>query len=199
MILSKKKNHEHDGDNEILTQRRYNETYIKLAKERIIFISEDITNELAAELSAMLLYYDHQDNNELIEMYVNSDGGAATGLINIYDVMQMISSPIKTVCIGKCYSAAAVILAAGTKGQRFALKNSQVMIHGLQFGFPIPGHDITNSKNYFQFIKENNDMIMKMLSKHTGNNLEKVKEDCLRDVWMTSVEALSYGIVDYVI
>jgi len=177
----------------------YADTYVKLAKHRIIFVSEDVSDVMAAELSAMLLYFDNEDHEEMIEMYIHSNGGAVTGLSNIYDVMQMIQAPIKTICIGKCYSAAAVLLAAGTKGQRYAFKNSSVMIHGIQFGFPIPGHDMTNSQSYYEFIDNNNDNIMKMLAHHTGHDLEKVKTDCKADVWMDAKQALEYGIIDHII
>jgi ATP-dependent Clp protease protease subunit len=177
----------------------YADTFVKLAKNRILVVSEDITDAMAAQLSAMLLYFDNEDHEAQIEMYIHSDGGHVTGLANIYDVMQMIQSPIKTVCIGKCYSAAAVLLAAGTKGERYAFKNSSVMIHGIQFGFPIPGHDITNSQSYYDFVSNNNDNIMKMLAHHTGQPLEKLKKDCKEDVWMDAEQALDYGIVDHII
>ena len=177
----------------------YSDTYIKLAQHRIIVVSEDISDTMAAELSALLLYFDNNDHDAKIEIYLHSNGGAATGLANIYDVMQMISAPIKTVCLGKCYSAAAVLLAAGSKGERYAMKHSSIMIHGIQAGFPIPGHDITSSKNYFDYLKDNNDNIMKMLAHHTNHTLDKVKEDCKQDVWMDPKQALEYGIIDHII
>lgn len=193
----RKDNHDHGPRMPMLMG--YTETHIKLAKHRILFVSEDVTDVLAAQLSAMLLYLDNEDHERPIEMYIHSNGGAVTGLSNIYDVMQMVHAPIKTVCIGKCYSAGAVMLAAGTKGHRYAFKNSSVMIHGIQFGFPIPGHDVTASKNYFDFIKNNNDNIMKILATHTGHPLEKLKQDCREDVWLTAEQAKEYGIVDHVI
>lgn len=177
----------------------YADTYIKLAKNRILFVAEDVNDVMAAQLSAMLLYLDHLNHDEPIELYIHSSGGAATGLANIYDVMQMIQAPVKTVCLGKCYSAGAILLAAGTKGERYAFKNSSIMIHGIQFGFPIPGHDMTNSQSYYDFIKNNNDSIMKILSVHTGQPLEKVKNDCKQDVWLTAKEALDYGLIDHII
>lgn len=192
------KNHSHEPLKAPLLTG-YSDTYVKLAKSRILVVSEDVTDTLAAELSAMLLYFDHEDHEEMIEMYIHSNGGAVTGLSNIYDVMQMVQAPIKTVCIGKCYSAAAVMLAAGTKGERYAFRNSSIMIHGIQFGFPLPGQDVTTSQSYYDFVKSNNDNIMKMLAHHTGHSLEKVKEDCKEDVWMTPEQAKSYGIVDHII
>lgn len=193
----RKDNHDHGPRMPVLMG--YTETHIKLAKHRILFVSEDVTDVLAAQLSAMLLYLDNEDHERPIEMYIHSNGGAVTGLSNIYDVMQMIQAPIKTVCIGRCYSAGAVMLASGTKGQRYAFRNSSVMIHGIQFGFPIPGHDVTTSKNYYDFVKNNNDNIMKILAAHTGHPLEKLKQDCREDVWLTAEQAKDYGIVDHVI
>jgi ATP-dependent Clp protease protease subunit len=177
----------------------YADTYIKLAKHRMIFVSEDISDVMAAQLSALLIYFDSEDQEAQIDMYIHSDGGAVTGLSNIYDVMQMISAPIKTVCIGKCYSAAAVVLAAGTKGKRYAMSHASIMIHGIQAGFPIPGHDITGSKNYYEYLNNNNDNVMKILANHTGHTLEKVKADCTQDVWMNAKQAQDYGIIDHII
>ncbi len=195
--MSKSNNDHEHGRPPLLTG--YADTYIKLAKHRIVIVSEDVSDTMAAELSALLLYFDNEDHEALIEMYIHSNGGAATGLANIYDVMQMISAPVKTVCLGKCYSAGAVLLAAGTKGERYAMKNSSIMIHGIQAGFPIPGHDITSSKNYYEFLQNNNDNIMKMLAHHTGHTLEKVKEDCKQDVWMDAKQALEYGLIDHIV
>lgn len=177
----------------------YADTYVKLTKDRTIFLSEDVTKDSAAQLSALLLYYDNENHDEYINLYINSNGGDATGLANIYDVMQMIQSPIKTICLGKCYSAGAVILASGSKGERYALKSSKIMIHGIQFGFPLPGQDIINSKNYYDFIKDNNDNIMKILANHTDHTLDKLKSDCSQDLWMDAKQALEYGIIDHII
>lgn len=192
------KNHEHEQMHAPLLMG-YADTYVKLAKNRILFVAEGVSDTMATELSAMLLYLDNEDHEKPIEMYIHSNGGLVTGLSNIYDVMQMIHAPIKTVCIGKCYSAAAVLLAAGTKGMRYAFKNSSVMIHGIQFGFPIPGSDMTSSKSYYDFVSNNNDNIMKMLAHHTGHTLEKVKEDCKQDVWLNANEAKEYGLIDHIV
>ena len=196
--MSKSHSHDHEAIRQPFLMG-YADTYLKLSKERVIFFSEDVTKKSAAELSAMLLYYDNEDHESEITLYLNSNGGDASGLSNIYDVMQMIQAPVKTVCLGKCYSAGAVILAAGTKGERYALKSSKIMIHGIQFGFPLPGQDIITSKNYYDYIKENNDIIMKILANHTGHPLEKLKEDCKQDLWMDAKQALQYGIIDQII
>lgn len=179
--------------------RGYTETFIKLASHRMIFISEDITKESAAELSALLLYYDNESNEQPIELYINSHGGDADGLSNVYDVMQIIRAPIKTICLGKAYSAGAILLAAGSKGERYAFKNSEVMIHGIQCAFPILGHDQTDSKKYLEYLQKHNDGIMAILAHHTGHTLDKIKQDCLGDVWMSAQQAMQYGIVDHII
>ncbi len=177
----------------------YADTYVKLTKDRCIFLSEDVSKQSAADLSALLLCYDHEDRDSEITLYIHSNGGDAAGLANIYDVMQMIQAPVKTICVGKAYSAGAVILAAGSKGERYAMKSSKIMIHGIQFAFPLPGQDIINSKNYYEFIKENNDNIMKILADHTGHSLEKLKQDCKEDLWMNAEQALQYGLIDHIV
>lgn len=189
--------HEHEHRAPLLTG--YEETYVKLAKHRVIFVSEDVSDKMATELSALLLYFDHENNEEIIEMYINSHGGAVSGLCNIYDVMQMIKAPIRTICAGRCSSAAAIMLASGTKGERLAFSHSRVMIHGIQCVFPMPGQDMINTKNYHNYLLENNDRLMEILSHHTGQSLDKIKKDCKEDVWMSPEQALDYGIIDQII
>lgn len=194
------KNQEH-GHDQLLAPlvRGYADSYIKMSKNRSIFFSEDVGDKAAAELSALMLYYDNEDHEAPIHLYLHSNGGAISGLNNIYDVMQMVHAPIKTILLGKCYSAGAVILAAGSKGERYALRSSNVMIHGVQFAFPIAGGDMANNESYLDFIEDTNDLIMKMLSKHTGQPLEKLKADCAREYWMDAKAALAYGIIDHII
>lgn len=177
----------------------YGESYVKLTKSRSIFITEGISDKIGAELSAMLLYFDNQDHEEEINIYIHTNGGATTGMANIYDVMQMVRAPIKTICTGKAYSAGAWILAAGTKGKRYGLRSSKVMIHGTQFIFPIPGFDFTNSKNYLEFVDSENDAMLKVMAKHTGQSFEKVKADCQTEHWMDAKAAKEYGIIDHIL
>lgn len=179
---------------------RYLNSYIALSKDRIIFVNEDITKETSSALSSLLLYYDNKDPEKDIEIYINTNGGDSSALSNIYDVMQMIHAPIKTICIGKAYSAGAVLLAAGSKGKRYIFKNAKVMIHGIQCLFPIMGDtDQSNSQNYFNFLNNHNDSIMKILATHSNHTLDKVKEDCKRDVFLDAKAALSYGLVDHIL
>ena len=177
----------------------YTESYVKMTKERVIFLSEDITDKVGIELSALMLYYDNLDHEMPIDLYIHTNGGADSALANIYDVMQMIHAPIKTILLGKCYSAGAWILAAGTKGMRYGLRNSKVMIHGSQFLFPIPGHDFTNSKNYYEFVDAENNAMLKVLAKHTGQPFEKIKKDCQTEHWMDANGAKTYGLIDHII
>ena len=178
---------------------KYPESYSSLSKDRIIFLTEEITIETASVFSALLLYYDYEDENEDITIYINTNGGDGSALSNIYDIMQLINPPIKTICIGKAYSAGAFLLAAGTKGKRFITKNSSVMIHGMQCEFPIQNEDQRNSKIYYEFLTSFNKNILQMLAKHTGKTYKQIHEDCKKDKFFNAKEAVEYGICDGII
>jgi len=179
---------------------KYQESYIKLANDRSIFLYEDVTKEVAATISALLIYYDNVNSSQDINIYINSNGGDADSLINMYDIMQVIKSPVRTICIGKAYSAGAVLLAAGTKGKRSAFKNSEVMLHQLQCSFPIIGKtEAASSDLYLKFLTKYNDKILKILSKHTGFPLSKIKNDSSRDLFLSAEEALKYNLIDVII
>jgi len=194
--LNEEKNHAHMD----CSDARYAESYIKLSKNRVIFLSEDITRETGAAISALLFYFDSQDHEQDITILINSNGGDASALSAIYDTMQMIQAPVKTVCMGKCYSAAAVLLATGSPGKRLAFRNSQIMIHGLQCAFPILGEsDSISTENYFNFLTKSNTTVMKMLSKHVGKSIKELETDCLRDLYLTSEQALKYGMIDKIL
>jgi ATP-dependent Clp protease, protease subunit len=176
--------------------QRYSDIYAVLASNRILFVSEDVTKDLAASLSAMLLFFDHK-NNEEITLFINTNGGDTDALMNIYDIMQMIKSPIKTICIGKAYSAGAFILVAGTNGRRFITRNSAVMIHGVQLNMVYGSHN--ESANYLNFIKTHNNILMEKLAKHSGKDIETIKLDCKNDKYFDAEDALAYGLVDHII
>lgn len=198
MVLLKTKNN--SDEDSVKVNSKYSEFYIKLTKNRTIFLSEDLTREIGASIIAMLLYFDNEDPNEEITILINSNGGDASALMAIYDVIQMISAPVKTVSLGKCYSAAAVLLAAGTKGKRFALKHAQIMIHGLQCSFPLIGEsDQLSSENYFRFLNKSNLDVMRILAKHTGKNIKQIEKDCTRDFYLTAESSLQYGIIDRIL
>jgi len=178
-----------------LTQSsKYDDSYSILAGQRMLFLSEDITKNTASELTAMLLTLNEQSPKEEITIFINSRGGDSSALTNIYDIMQQISAPIRTVCLGMAYSAAAILLAAGTPGSRFITRHSKVMIHGIQAIFPYS--DKTDSEIYFNFLKNHNKNILKLIADHTNNSLSQVEEDCKRDYYMNAQEAIKYGIVD---
>ena len=181
----------------IIATPRYTECYASLAKERIIFVSELITKSLASSLSALLLFYDAENDTDDINLYINTNGGDVDALTNIYDVMQMIKSPIKTVCIGKAYSAGSVILAAGTKGKRFMTKNASVVIHGLQSNSAQT--DQKEAEIYFKYLKGHHNMVLDILAKHTGQPIEKIVEDCKKDTYFDATQALEYGIIDKIV
>ena len=198
MLLNHKSKNQSEEDPKY--NSKYNECYIRLTKDRTIFLAEDLTKEIGSTIIAMLLYFDAENSQEDITILINCNGGDAAALMSIYDVMQMISAPVKTICLGKCYSAAAVLLATGTKEKRFALKHSQVMIHGLQCTFPLIGEtDQIGSENYFKFLNKSNMDVMRLLSKHTGKDLKEVERDCTRDFYLTPESAIKYGIIDKII
>jgi ATP-dependent Clp protease protease subunit len=182
----------------LIAPPKYSECYANLSNNRIIFISEDITKDVASSLSALLLHYDNESEED-ISIYINTNGGDAAAQANIYDIMQMIKAPIRTICIGKAYSAGAYILAAGAKGKRFITKNSSVMIHGLQCEFPRPREDQRNSQIYFDFLKNLDKVVFEQLAKDTGKTFEQIHEDCKKDMYMTSEQAKEYGIVDHIL
>lgn len=178
---------------------KYADAYTILSTNRCIFMNEIFTKENAASLSALLLAYDAMDPNKDIHLYINSPGGDASGLTQIYDVIQMISAPVSTICMGRAYSAGAFLLSSGTKGKRYIMQHGQVMIHGIQCVFPINGDSMKESEGYYKFLNHNNNAIMQILAKHTGKTVEQVTKDCKEDVWLTAKEALNYGIVDKII
>jgi len=201
MELLKIKNKMHDDPHQQENSvSKYAESYVRLAKNRVIFLSEDITKETGAAMSALLLYFDNLDHEKDITILINSNGGDASALSAIYDTMHMIKAPVKTVCLGKCYSAGAVLLATGSPGKRVAMKNSQIMIHGLQCSFPALGEgDSPRTEKYFNFLMKSNDTIMKMLSKHIGKPIAEIEKDCQRDLYLTADQALAYGIIDKIL
>ncbi len=172
--------------------------YSRLVKDRIIFLHEEINAEVASTIVATLLYLNLKDSDDPISIYINSPGGTVTnGLFTIYDTIQRIEAPVETVCVGEAYSAAAVILAAGTKGKRKAYPNSKVMIHNIQIsGMWGDTKDIVREA---KLIEEENKKLLEVLARHSGNTLEKVTKDCTKDFYMTAEEAVKYGIVDEIL
>jgi ATP-dependent Clp protease protease subunit len=170
--------------------------YSRLLKDRIIFLGTPVESQMANLIIAQLLFLDHDDPEADIRLYINSPGGEVYSGMAIYDTMQMIRPDIQTYCVGMGASMAAVLLAGGTPGKRFALPNSRIMIHQGSSGFRgnIPDIEV-QAKETFSVINK----LTEILATHTGQPFDKVKEDTQRDYYMTGEEARAYGIVDEVL
>jgi ATP-dependent Clp protease protease subunit len=171
-------------------ERAY-DIYSRLLKERIIFLGDTIEDHLANLIIAQLLFLDSKD----ISLYINSPGGVVNAGLAIYDTMQYLRAPVSTICIGMAASMAAVLLAAGAKGKRYALPNSRIMIHQGSGGFRGNAPDAVIQMKEWEFLVQRNNEI---LSRHTGQPLEKVVRDTDRDYFMSPEDAQSYGIIDSV-
>jgi len=176
-------------------ERAY-DIYSRLLKERIIFLGGAIDDNVANSVIAQLLFLENSDPKKDITIYINSPGGSVTSTMAIYDTMQFVKSDISTVCVGMAASGAAVILAAGAKGKRFALPNSEVMIHQVMGEAGGQASDIEISAKHILKIKQN---LNKILAKHTGQNIGKVEKDSDRDYYMSSSEAKDYGLIDKIL
>lgn len=173
-------------------ERAY-DIYSRLLKERIIFLGGPIHDEVANLIIAQLLFLESEDPKKDIYLYVNSPGGSVSAGMAILDTMNYVKPDIATVCVGIAASAAAVILSAGKKGKRFALPNSEVMIHQVMGGVEGQATDIAIAAKHILRTKEN---LNKILAKNTGKDAKQVELDAERDYWMTSDEAKKYGIID---
>jgi ATP-dependent Clp protease protease subunit len=178
-------------------ERAY-DIYSRLLKDRIIFLGTPIDDTIASLIVAQLLFLEQEDSKKDIMLYVNSPGGSVSSAMAIIDTMNFIKCDVSTICIGLAASAGAVILSSGTKGKRFSLPNSEVMIHQPLINGGVGGQvtdiEIT-AKNIVKMKKRLNEM----LAKNTGQKLAKIEADVERDYWMTADEALKYGIVDKII
>ena len=175
-----------------LGERAY-DIYSRLLKERIVFLGGPIHDETANLVIAQLLFLESEDPKKDIHLYINSPGGSVSAGLAILDTMNHIKPDIATVTVGIAASAAAVILSAGKKGKRYALPNSEVMIHQVMGGVEGQATDIEIAAKHILRTKEN---LNKILSKNTGKPLAQVTADAERDYWMTADEAKKYGIID---
>lgn len=176
-------------------ERAY-DIYSRLLKDRIIFLGEPITDHVANIIIAQFLFLDAEDGDKDIKFYVNSPGGSVTAGMAIYDTMQYIKSDVSTICVGIAASMATTLLAAGTKGKRFALPNSEILIHQVLGGFEGQATDI---KIHAEHILKIKDKMNKILAGHTGQKIERIEKDTDRDFFMSAEEARKYGILDKVI
>ncbi|MGI6075892.1 MAG: ATP-dependent Clp endopeptidase proteolytic subunit ClpP [Pyramidobacter sp.] len=176
-------------------ERSY-DIYSRLLKDRIIFLGDEINDEVSNAVVAQLLFLESESPERDISIYINSPGGSVSAGLAIYDTMQFVKCDISTIAVGMAASMAAVLLAAGTQGKRIALPNSRVMIHQPLGGSQGQASDIEIQAREIIKTKETLNAI---LAKHTGQTLRKIKSDTDRDFYMTAQEALKYGIVDKVI
>ena len=167
-----------------------------LLENRIVFLIGEISYARAAEVIMKMLYLDNLKRNSEISLYVNSPGGSVDDTMAIYDTMRFIGSPVATYCIGRAQSGAAIILAAGTKGKRHALPHAKIMLHQPWGGISGQAADI---KIQAEEILKAKKMLNELLSKHSGQPVEKIAEETERDRYMTAQEALEYGLIDEVL
>jgi ATP-dependent Clp protease protease subunit len=176
-------------------ERAY-DIYSRLLKDRIIFIGEEITDDLANAVVAELLLLEGQDSEQDISIYVNSPGGSVTAGLAIYDTIQYIKPDVSMICVGQAASMAAVLLSCGAKGKRFALPNSRIMIHQPMGGFRGQATDIEIQAKEILFIK---DRLLQIMHEHTGKDIETLRADMERDFFMSGEEAVKYGLIDKVV
>jgi ATP-dependent Clp protease protease subunit len=176
-------------------ERAY-DIYSRLLKDRIIFLGAPIDDVFANLIIAQLLFLEAEDPEKDINLYINSPGGSVTAGLGIYDTMQYVKPPINTICLGQAASMGALLLAAGTKGKRFALPNARVMIHQPMGGFSGQATEIDIHAREILKIRERLNEIM---AKHTGQPLDKIALDTERDYFLSGEEAKKYGLIDEVI
>ncbi len=169
--------------------------FSRLLKDRIIFLGSSIDDNVANVIIAQLLFLEAEDPDKDIFLYINSPGGVVSAGLAIYDTMQFIKAPVSTICIGQAASMGAVLLAAGEHGKRYALSNARIMLHQPLGGFQGQASDIAIHAKEIVRIK---DILNNILSKHTGKNIKQIKRDTDRDFFMSSEEALKYGVIDKV-
>ena len=176
-------------------ERAY-DIYSRLLKERIIFLGGAVNDQVANSIIAQMLFLEHEDPKKEIKLYINSPGGVVTAGLAIYDTIQYIKPDVSTICVGMAASMGAVLLAAGKKGKRFALPNSEILLHQVMGGAEGQAADIEITAKQIVKIK---DKINQVLAKHTGQPITKVEKDTDRDFYLTAQDAKEYGLIDEII
>ena len=176
-------------------ERAY-DIYSRLLKERIIFLTGQINDNVASLVTAQLLFLEAEDPKKEIYLYINSPGGLVTAGLGIYDTMQYVKPDISTLCIGQAASMGSFLLAAGTKGKRFSLPNSRIMVHQPSAGFQGQATDIEIHANEVLSLKKR---LNEIYSKHTGKSVDEIKSALERDNFMTADVAQSFGLIDEVV
>ncbi|GFK94546.1 ATP-dependent Clp protease proteolytic subunit [Fundidesulfovibrio magnetotacticus] len=177
------------------TERAY-DIYSRLLKDRIILLGTAIDDHVANVVCAQLLFLESEDPKKEISIYINSPGGSVTAGMAIYDTMQFISCPVATLCMGSAASMGAILLAAGAKGMRYALPNSRIMIHQPSGGFQ---GQVTDIDIHAREILRMREKLNQILANHTGMNIDKIRDDTERDYFMSSEDAVTYGLIDKVL
>ena len=176
-------------------ERTY-DIYSRLLKDRIIFLGSEVNDAVADVIAAQLLFLESEDPEQDIHLYVNSPGGSVTAGLAIYDTMQYVTPDVSTMCVGQAASMGAVLLTAGAPGKRFALPHSRIMLHQPLGGVQGQATDIDiHAREVLRIREELNNILMK----HTGQTMKKIEKDTDRDMFMTSKQALDYGVIDEVI
>ncbi|HDM09195.1 MAG: ATP-dependent Clp endopeptidase proteolytic subunit ClpP [Deltaproteobacteria bacterium] len=176
-------------------ERAY-DIYSRLLKDRIIFMGEQVHDGMANTIIAQMLFLESEDPDKDINLYINSPGGSVTAGLAIYDTMQYVKPDVATICMGQTTSMAALLLAAGAKGKRYALPHARIMIHQPLGGAQGQATDIDIHAREILKIR---DLLNQILAKHTGQDIEKIRQDTERDFFMSAHEAKEYGIIDKVI
>ena len=182
-------------DNSGRDERVY-DIYSRLLKDRIIFLGQQVTADLANSLVAQMLFLQSEDGKKDINLYINSPGGSVTAGLAIYDTMQFLSCDVATYCMGQAASMGAMLLTAGAKGKRFALPNASIMIHQPLAGMQGTAEEIMIHRKELRRVKER---LNNLLVNHTGKTLAEIEEGTDRDNFMTSQEALDYNLIDRVV
>jgi ATP-dependent Clp protease protease subunit len=175
-------------------ERAY-DIYSRLLKDRVIFIGDPIDDHIANLIIAELLFLEREDPDTDIDIYINSPGGSVSAGLAIYDTMQIVKCDVATICVGMAASMGAVLLAGGAAGKRYSLPNARVMMHQVAGGYE---GTVTDAKIRLEEMNRAQETLMNILAKHTGQNIDKVRQDCDRDYWLSSYEAKEYGLVDKV-
>lgn len=176
-------------------ERAY-DIYSRLLKERIIFLGDKVNDVTASLVVAQLLFLESEDSNKDINLYINSPGGTVTAGMAIYDTMNYIKCDVSTICVGMAASMGAFLLAGGAKGKRYALPNSEIMIHQPLGGTQGQATDMEIDVKHMLRIKDN---LIKILAQNTGKDYDEVYADCERNNWMSAHQAKEYGIIDCVV
>jgi ATP-dependent Clp protease protease subunit len=174
------------------TSEKYYSIFDKMLKDRYILMSHEVNEESAVIVNSSLLYLDSVNKDE-IKMIINSGGGSVYDGLSMYDIMNVVKSPVKTICTGICASMGAFLLSSGEKGNRFATKSARIMLHSVSSGAQGTYHDMKIDIKETEFLQK---FLIEKLAENTGQRVSKIKRDTQRDYWMSAEEALKYGVID---